>query len=531
LHGQINRFTAHGSQPIFSRLVWRLQELRDQQRHDPDCGLLFLSAGDDQTGSLFDGLIEGGINSHPKHVAYHIYSAAGLDAGVVGNHDLDIGPERLANAIKHNARFPLLSANLTASPALRGLVHPAALIVLDGVRVAVIGLTTPAQIHQYPHEPLKMVNPIDVMRNLLPAVRQVSDIIIVLSHLGYSLLSQTAAVAQAGDVELAQQMPLGSVHLIIGGHTHETLNENGLSCQNIINGIPIVQAGSLGRYLGEVTLTKNHSVTVTDAFLMPTFDLPVDKKFESEVIQPILSQVQPKLKQKLGALTLHPDLSRDTVRNDFASGESALANFISDAIVARCRLQLLPVDFAIIDASVVHDGFPMSPHLIRKDFYRLMPFPDTIRLSRITGRMLHDLLVDNAQRYNFPGEPHTERGFLHFSREVRYQIHLGLNRHESFIDQVFVNDQPLEAQLDRKFLVAFPSFLRQMAAPWEKQLSEHADFLRMNIRSWVYQDTGLFLRWEMLAYIHEQGGIIERAGARRDGRLQVAQHVFSQVAV
>jgi 2',3'-cyclic-nucleotide 2'-phosphodiesterase (5'-nucleotidase family) len=50
LHGQINHITPLGSQPIFSRLVWQLRQLRQQYTDDPQQGLLFLSAGDDMTG-------------------------------------------------------------------------------------------------------------------------------------------------------------------------------------------------------------------------------------------------------------------------------------------------------------------------------------------------------------------------------------------------------------------------------------------------------------------------------------------------
>jgi 5'-nucleotidase/UDP-sugar diphosphatase len=372
-----------------------------------------------------------------------------------------------------------------------------------------------------------VADPIQVIKNILPAVRQVCDILIILSHLGHSIHAQSALVSGAGDIELAESLPPRSVDLIVGGHTHQAFNEQGLGSQNIIKGAPIVQAGSQGRFLGEVTLTVCHSVTVTDAHLTPILDLPVDEAFEGRFVRPILTRLRPKLKQKMGALINHRDLSRDAVHNEFASGESALANFINDAIVSCCRFHLLPVDIAIIDASVIHNGLPMVAHLTREDFYRLMSFPDTIRVSWISGHVLHDLLMDNAQRLNFSGEPHTERGFLHFSLEVRYHIQLGLNRYENYADHFLVHDRPLESQLDRKFLVAFPSFLREMAAAWEKQLGEKMTYLRVNTRSWVYEDTGIFLRWEIQAFIREHGGIIERSGAR--GRLKVDSHFFAPV--
>jgi 2',3'-cyclic-nucleotide 2'-phosphodiesterase (5'-nucleotidase family) len=80
--------------------------------------------------------------------------------------------------------------------------------------------------------------------NLLPALRPLCDVLIVLSHLGYSLASASAVTAGAGDVELAQALPHGAVDLIIGGHTHSLLHESGFDPAQRINGIPVVQAGA-----------------------------------------------------------------------------------------------------------------------------------------------------------------------------------------------------------------------------------------------------------------------------------------------
>jgi len=70
-----------------------------------------------------------------------------------------------------------------------------------------------------------VTNPVQTIHNLLPAMRPLCDVMIILSHLGYSLNADSGAVSEAGDVELARSLPLGSVHLIVGGHTHNVLNE------------------------------------------------------------------------------------------------------------------------------------------------------------------------------------------------------------------------------------------------------------------------------------------------------------------
>lgn len=521
LHGHISRITPYGDRAIFSRLVWRLRDLRRRCRNDPHTAVLAMSAGDDLVGAVFDELLGDDPDSYVVHAGYHLYSRAGVDVGVLGNHDLDMGTQLLAHAIRRDARFPLLSANLVGCPRLADLHYPAALLVVKGIRVGIVGLTTPGEVKHRGDAEFRIANPVQVAHNLVPALRPLCDVLIVLSHLGRSLTANTATVLDAGDVELAESLPRGSVHVIVGGHTHHALNEQGLSTDNIVNGIPIVQAGMLGRFLGEVNITLNPGAAVTSARLTLTNDLPMDENFEREEVQPLIEQVRPLFTRRLGRVADQPDLSTDAVRNDFAAGESALANFITDALVDRCQAAGHPVDFAMIDASSVRCGLPVGGELTFGDWFNLMPFADTIRLYQMTGRQLKTLLEDNALRADRPDEPHAERGFLQFSRQIRYTIELGASRNAAHAANITVDGVPLDEQLERTFLVACASFFREAAMAWEGCTARELGLPIANPQDWPHIDTQLFVRDEMIAYIREHGGVTEEAGARCDGRLQV----------
>ena len=521
LHGHISRFTRYGDRPVFSKIVWRLNQIRKMYADHPHTAVLAMSAGDDLIGAAFDELLGDDPDSYTVHAGYRLYSRAGIDVGILGNHDLDRGTRLLAHAIRQEARFPILAANLIDTRWLAGLYYPAALLVVQGIRVGLIGLITPAGIKPPLDSGLHVVNPVQVVHNLLPAIRPLCDVLIILSHLGYSLDARVGPVREAGDVELARSLPPNSVHLIVGGHTHHALNEQGLSAFNIINGIPIVQAGTLGRFLGEVDITVRHNAAVTNVRLTPTGDLPVDERFEQEEVQPLVALTRPLFARSLGAVTSHADLSTYAVRNAFATGESALANFITDAMVIRCRANGYDADLAILDAPDVRCGLPFSDELTFGDWFNLMPFADTMRLCWITGRQLKDLLTDNAYRADRPGEPHTERGFLHFSGQVRYVIELGQIHCEAQATHIMVNDIPIEEQLERPFLIACSSFVRQAAITWEKYAAQYANLPLVNMHIWPRLDTNLFLRDEMIIYIRETGGVTERGGAKRDGRIQL----------
>jgi 5'-nucleotidase/UDP-sugar diphosphatase len=429
----------------------------------------------------------------------------------------------LAHAVQRDARFPMLSANLAGCRQLATVIAPAALLVVKGLRIGIVGLTTRGEVKQSSSAGRCMANPLQVAHNLVPALRPLCDVLIVLSHLGRSLADSSATVLDAGDVELAQSLPPGSIDLIVGGHTHQAMNENGLSVANIVNGVPIVQAGAQGRFLGEVDISIGRRVTVTDARLSPVADLPVDEEFERQTVQPLLEQVRPLLARSLGRVADHPDLSTDWVRNTFASGESALANFVTDAIVARCHLAGHAVNLAAIDASCLYRGLPVGRELTFGDWFDVMPYADTIRLCQVSGRDLGEMLDDNARRADRPGEPHTERGFLQFSQQVRYTLELGGSRSEARATGITLDGVPVGEQMDRRLLVACTSFCREAALPWERYASQTLRMPCTDPLADSYVETDLLVRDEMIAYILAHGGVTVDGGARRDGRLTILE--------
>ncbi len=320
-----------------------------------------------------------------------------------------------------------MSANLIAGPPLEGLFHPAALFVRKGIHIGVVGLTTPGQISQSLDNQLRIANPIQTVHHILPAIRPLCDVLLILSHLGYSLSGHGADVRIAGDVELARTLPRGGVQLIVGGHTHHALNEQGLTPDNIVNDIPIVQAGTLGRYLGEATISLRDTATVTNARLYATSYLPTDQQFEQDHVKPLAVKVMSLLGRKLGRTADSEDLSTLSVQNCFAAGESAFANIIADGLVAQARENGYNADLAFVDSSCARVGVPVGDELTFGDWFNVMPFADTISLYWLTGAELERLVRDNALRSDRPRSPHTERGFIHFSHHLRYKLFLTKN--------------------------------------------------------------------------------------------------------
>jgi len=521
LHGWICDIHHRGARPIFSRLEHEIKRVRAKCAQKPDEGLLVVSAGDDIIGTVFDQLLGEESDHVSAHPGYKIYSAAGVDACCLGNHDLDLGFDPIRSAIQRDAAFPVLAANLRGPDSLSEQCPAAALYVIKGVRIGLIGLTTPAEHNLSAGEIFEFEHPVDVARRLVPELRPLCDVLIVLSHLGYSLRSNPVTVQMAGDIELAEALPQGSVDLIVGGHTHDVLNEKGMSASNIVNGIPIVQAGMLGRFLGLVDIVVEDRATVTNARLLATETLPVDRAFERKYVRPFADQAISYFETPLGKVCRDLDVTTEAVRNSFAAGESAFANFICDAMVARCQRGGTEADLAILDSSSVRAGLPTGRPVSYGDWFNIMPFSDTIWILKMTGQELKSLIEDNALRTDRPGFPHTERGFLHFSSAIRYRIILGNDRASAKALDIAYRGKSLEDNLDHDFRVACSSFIRVPAGPWETIARQTLPLTVLDLHSLPKETTGLFMRQEIVSYIQASGGVTAQAGVRRDGRLLI----------
>ena len=227
-----------------------------------------------------------------------------------------------------------------------------------------------------------------------------------------------------------------------------------------------------------------------------------------------MARVRPYRDRIIGRVADDPDLSTDAVRNEFASGESTLANFIADALARQARAHGYPVDFAMIDASSVGCGLPVGKPMTFGDWFEVMPFADTLCLVRLSGRELLALLQDNAQRLDRPGQPHTERGFLHFSREVRYAIRLDAASGSAQAEDICLNGQPIAHDLERTFLAATTSFVRGLAGGWEAHARTQLGQALFDLQQLPQEYTALFVR-DLLVDIHH-GTRRDAAGGRRE---------------
>ncbi len=446
---------------------------------------------------------------------------------------------------------------------LSGPVVPAVVAVQKGLRIALIGLTTPDEtvIRAGDDPGLKFVDPVTTLDNLVPALEPYADVFVILSHVGYNGSGVEARHdVKVGDLDIAKEMGrlTRKPSLVLGGHTHTVLNLNGLEPQNLVSGVPVFQSGGLGQYYGDILLTLRRSAAgiegkVADSRLVPLkkrddrvkegdpryaaleHEGDFDAAYEATAIAPLLASLKTKLTERIGVSDASADITTARTFADRYTGECAIANFMNDAVVARSGT--FPggkVDVAVFNASGVASGVPTGSDLTFNDLYSTMPYADVIFLAELTGAQLKDIIRSNARRMVRPEElqgpkpidtsAYVSRGYLHFSRAVRYTAVMGASAADADAVDISINGAPIEEQLQKTFRVVFSSYIAGGGEGWSGKpvgAGLPDTVIGVDIRSLPKLDTGLIYRNEIIAFTRSVGGIGASTGALKDGRVTV----------
>jgi 2',3'-cyclic-nucleotide 2'-phosphodiesterase/3'-nucleotidase len=190
----------------------------------------------------------------------------GYDAMVVGNHEFNFGLENLDKA-RNEANFPWISANIEVAPAgHEKLFKPYVVKTTGGVKVAVIGITTPTVPSFEKPENLgsyRFAAPDGAVRKAVARLRQGDrpDLILIAAHAGLDEVPTSIA----------------GIDAVVFGHTHQELAERR------IGDVLLVQPKNWGISLARIDFTLEGNaggpwkVTGKSSHLIPvTRDTPAD---------------------------------------------------------------------------------------------------------------------------------------------------------------------------------------------------------------------------------------------------------------
>ncbi|EKM0376069.1 bifunctional UDP-sugar hydrolase/5'-nucleotidase UshA [Cronobacter turicensis] len=377
--------------------------------------VLLLSGGDINTGVPESDLQD----AEPD---FRGMNMIGYDAMAVGNHEFD-NPLSVLRQQEKWAKFPLLSANIYQKSTNERLFKPWAIFKPQGIKIAVIGLTTDdtAKIGNPEYfTDIEFRKPADEAKLVIQELQQNEkpDVIIAATHMGHYDNGDHGSNAP-GDVELARALPAGALTMIVGGHSQDPVcmaSENkkqvdyvpGTPCApDQQNGTWIVQAHEWGKYVGRADFQfRNGEMKLVRYQLIPinlkkkvTWDngqtervlytpqIPENPQMLS-LLTPFQKKGQAQLMVKIGSVNGRLEGDRSKVR--FV--QTSMGHLILNAQIARTG-----ADFAVMSGGGIRDSIE-GGDITYKDVLKVQPFGNTLVYADMTGKEVLEYLTAVAQK-------------------------------------------------------------------------------------------------------------------------------------
>lgn len=266
-----------------ARLSGYVNKVRSEEKN-----VLYCIAGDMFSGSVIDSDFLG-------LSTIRIMNMLAPDVATVGNHETDYGLTHLL-FVEKCAEFPIVNANLYENITGSRLFSPCKVLKVDGMKILFIGILTEEVIKQTKKEGI--VGTVVEVADAATEVGKVCntyrsadiDMTVLLTHIGFE-----------EDKKLAEKLnPAWGVDVIIGGHSHTFLEKPA-----VVNGIPIVQAGTgtdlIGRF--DITIdTRNNSIS---DYTWQTVPIDSDTCPRDEEIFHLINDYKMQTDEKYGRVITH----------------------------------------------------------------------------------------------------------------------------------------------------------------------------------------------------------------------------------
>ena len=201
------------------------------------------------------------IDTASRHLSSEVMNYLGYDAGTVGNHDIEAGHSVYDRLIKEYD-FPLLAANAINEKTGEPYFKPYTVINENGIKVAVLGLVTPAiplWLAPELYSGIRFDDMVKTAREWMPLImKENPDLVIGLFHSGWDKNdyedTSEPSFNENGSAAVAYNIP--GFDIIFTGHDHKFANEKFVNIEG--DTILILNGGSNSRNLAvaEVTIAS-----------------------------------------------------------------------------------------------------------------------------------------------------------------------------------------------------------------------------------------------------------------------------------
>jgi 2',3'-cyclic-nucleotide 2'-phosphodiesterase/3'-nucleotidase len=361
---------------------------------------LLLDAGDALFGSPLVTVWREGPRSDPDPVIAAM-NALHYDAMAIGNHEFDAGRAALDSAVAR-ARFAFLAANVVDARTGNPAYGTSIVREFNGVRIGVLGLTTPAiptLMDSSLFSGLRFLDPIEVARREIPRLRGADrcDVVIALVHSGLERDPGARAgeakprTAEVPNENLGYRLAyeVQGLDAVILGHTHQVV-------QSVkVGGALVTQAGSNGQALGDVRIAFARASGLAP-WKLTAVTASVTVVSDTVASDPAMHALVAPYEQASRAML-------DMVVTQAAEPISAPLGRLGDSpllrLIHRCQLEYSSADVSLATLFDPAQTIPAGT-VRRRDLMRLYPYDNRLGVVELTGADLKATLEHAASMLN-----------------------------------------------------------------------------------------------------------------------------------
>lgn len=315
------------------------------------------------------------VATDKPNIAAEVVNYLKYDAQTFGNHDVEVGHKVYDKWIKE-LNCPVVGANIIDLKSGKPYVEPYVIIERKGVRVAILGMLTPAipnWLHQNLWSGMRFEEMVSCTKRWVKILREQekADVVIGLFHSGWDGGIVTDEYDEDATQKVAEQVE--GLDVIFFGHDHR---ERNTTVKNVLCLDPSCNAQKVAVATIQV---RNGKVTSKKGELIDVTKEPLDEDFMRH-FQPRIDEVKAFVERKIGVFNENM-LSRDAF-----FGPAAFVDLIH-----QLQLEHTGADVSFTAPLTFNSEIKAGP-VYQSDMFKLYRFENGIYVVRMTGKEIRNFL-------------------------------------------------------------------------------------------------------------------------------------------
>ena len=318
----------------------------------------------------------------PEHLAAEILDYLGCDVVTLGNHEIETGGQTYQRYIR-DLDCPVLAGNIYFEDTDMAFLPPYTIIEREGVKIAVVGMITPAIPDRYPRvlwQGLEFKDIESVTRRWMEYLQEKEspDLVIGLFHSGLEGGIVNDEYAENATRAVAEKVP--GFDAIFYGHKHIA------ACDKVVNvegdTVLLVNPASRANKVAtlDIQFIKGATPKITlNAQLVDMNEYTPDTTYLNHFVEQ-RERVTNYVNKKIGTFTASMDA------REAYFGSSAYVDFLH-----RFLLDISKAEIALVSPVEYDMSFPAGDVYVR-DMFTLCPYQNTLCVMQLTGSEVKNYL-------------------------------------------------------------------------------------------------------------------------------------------